>query len=389
MGKHSALIDALDSAIDLDRINSARTALAKLDDVAQEDEEVKAYFQRNARRIERLRASIDYLDELLVELRSEAGWTVSSEQRDGTTTYFKHEEDSAVYKSKIEALLPCEPAELPRMFTMLMALFNEADLMPRWYPMGVMKSHQVLLSPSVFSKATHLKFKLPFPINRTIGPRDCVISTQGFEMPESRSAAITIAPLEVGSDFHNLHIPGPERGYTRCSMRGIVLFEAREDGLGLKHMLAVDLNASAIPSSLKHWFSKGDLMSRMISRIRVRLAKFEGSDWESRIMKDTILYRDVEDRLAELVLSEFGVEPVRFRQGSTGSTKRSVIRKFSLRRRKKKQGEDEHSEDGTDSLDEGIEESVELDSNNALFDSIWKVGMEMLESCGAAIGARG
>ena len=403
MGQHSDLIDELDAAIELDRINLARNALAKLDIVVDSDVEVQAYFHRNVRSIKRLRDAIAYLDDMLLEMRSNDGWTLSAERKDGTMAYYKHVEDSSVFMGKVEALIPCELEDLPRTFTMLTALLNEADLMPKWYPLGVLKSHQVLLSPSVFSKATHVKVKLPFPINRTIGPRDCIISAQGFDMAESRSAAITLAPLEAGSDFHNLNVPAPEKGVTRCALRGLFHFEAREDGLVLKHFISVDINADSTPSALKHWFSRGDLLMRLLSRIKTRLARFEGSDWESRIQEDTTFYQDLEDRMADVVRAEFGVEARRYREGSASSQKRSVIHRLSLlskslRRRKgtaRTSESGEGDEDGDDashedslSLDEAVEETESIDTASALLDSVWKIGMDMLESCTAAVGVR-
>ena len=386
MGKYTELIDQLDQAIDLDQAYVARDCLLELDK-ARGDSEVSDYYQQYAAKIDKVREDIDLLTELLAELNSEDGWTQSVNQKDGTKVYFKKEEDSPFLMTKLEALLPCTTAELPRKFINMLSLFNETDLMPKWFPMGLMKSHETLISPTPFTKSTNIKIKLPFPISQVFGPRECVIQGKGYDLSERSAAAISVRPLEVGTDFYGMTVPDTEKGYTRFVIKGAYYFEMKREGIVFKQMQQLDLKSKLIPSPVMNWLSKGQLPLQFLSRIKGKLDKYEGSEWESRVATNTELYPDVEKRLSAAVKKEFGVETLPLRDENGKMRKKTMRKRISsslgLGRKKKSQLVIPEVEP------EPEEEPVILDTTTEVLKSLQKVAREMLDQCTQTLGIRG
>lgn len=387
MGKYTELIDQLDQAIELDQAYVARDCLTELDR-ARNDKEVSTYYSECAAKIDKVREDIQNLTELLAELNNEEGWTQSVNQKDGTKVFFKKEEDSPFLMTKLEAVLPCDVAELPRKFIRLLSLFNETDLMPKWFPMGLMKSHETLLSPTPFTKSTQIKIKLPFPISQVFGPRECIIQGKGYDLSERSAAAISVLPLEVGTDFFGMTVPGPDSGYTRFVIKGAYYFEMKREGLVFKQMQLLDLKSKLIPTPIMNWLSKGQLPLQFLGRIKGKLDKYEGSEWEARVSEDRDLYPDVEKRLSAAVKKEFGVEAVALRDES-GRVRR---RKKTMRNRlssglglgKKKKTV------VTEEIEPEPEEEVPvlLDTTTEVLKSLQKVTREMFDRCTATLGLR-
>lgn len=388
MGKYTETIDRLDQAIDLDQAYVARDCLEELDR-ATSDREVAAYYSEYAAKVDKIREDIALLTELLGELNNEDGWTQSVNQKDGTKVYFKKEEDSPFLMTKLEALLPCTTAELPRKFISMLSLFNETDLMPKWFPMGLMKSHETLLSPTPFTKSTHIKIKLPFPISQVFGPRECVIQGKGYDLSERSAAAISVRPLEIGSDFYGMTVPEPEKGYTRFVIKGAYYFEMKREGIVFKQMQQLDLKSKLIPTPVMNWLSKGQLPLQFLGRIKGKLDKYEGSEWENRVAQDTELYPDVEKRLVAAVKKEFGVEAVPLRDEQGRMRRKKTMRNrlsstLGLGKKKKKLRE----EDQMEVEPEQEEEPVLLDTTTEVLRSLQKVTREMFDQCTETLGLR-
>lgn len=246
------------------------------------------------------------MTELLAELNSEDGWTKSLSNKDGTKVYFKKEEGSPMLMTKLESLIPCDVAELSGTFIEMLTLFNESDLMPKWFPMGLMKANDTLKEPTLFSKLSHIKISVPFPLNQFFGARDVIIRGKGYDLSERKSAAISVEPLPEGSEFAGVTIPGPASGWTRFVFKGAYYFEMTREGIIFKQMQLVDLKSRMIPTPLMNWLSKGELPVRQFRTIRSKIKSFKGSAWEKRKNDDIKgLYNDVGTRLQATVEREF------------------------------------------------------------------------------------
>ena len=253
-----------------------------------------------------MRQDIDSLTELLAELNSEDGWTKSLENKDGTKVYFKREDGSPMLMTKLESIIHCETSELSKKFIDMLTLLNESDLMPKWFPMGIMKANDTLTQPTVFSKLSHIKINLPFPLNRFFGPRDMIIRGKGYDLAERKSAAISIEPLEQGAEVYGVTIPGPDSGWTRAVFKGAYYFEMSREGIIFKQMQLIDMKSRFIPTPLMNWLSKGELPVRQFRTIRSKINSLAGSEWEERTKADAQgLYKDVGSRLQETVEREF------------------------------------------------------------------------------------
>lgn len=246
------------------------------------------------------------MGELLDELNNDDGWTPTLAHRDGTKVFFRIPEDSPVLMTKLEALIPCEVDDLADTFIQLLSLFSETTLIPKWFPFGVMKSNETLEKPTSFTRLSHIKLKLPFPVSLMVGPRDCVIRGKGYDVSEERAVAISVSTLTAGKVVQGLTVPEPAEGYTRFEFKGAYYLELTREGIMFKQLQLIDLNSNVIPPMVMNWIAKGELPMRQLKQIKAKLKKFKGSIWEKMVEEDNDnVYADVHGRLLKVIDKEF------------------------------------------------------------------------------------
>ena len=246
------------------------------------------------------------LGELLDELNNDEGWSPALSHRDGTKVFFRIPADSPMLMTKLEALIPCAVEDLADTFIKLLSLFSETSLIPKWFPFSVMKSNDTLEKPTSFTRLTHIKIKLPFPLGMLFGPRDCVIRGKGYDISEERAVAISVSTLNEGQVVQGLTVPGSPDGFTRFEFRGAYYLELTREGIVFKQLQLIDLHTKIIPPMIMNWIAKGELPMRQLKQIRAKLRGFQGSLWERMVEEDNDnIYRDVHARLVKVIERDF------------------------------------------------------------------------------------
>lgn len=303
------VIDELDEAINNDQPYLSRDLLEHLQPVAQKNSLVKAFFSDNAERLEKLREDIGRVDELLHSLNSDEGWKEASKSS-RVTVHFQKPEGSPFLMTKAETLFETNLADLPDMFVKVMSLFNENDLMPKWFPMGVMKGNECIHQESKFVKVIQPLIKLPFPISGVIGPRETLVVGRGYDMSERKAVAIAVNPMEAGETLGSFTAPEVPKGFTRITMIGAYYFELTPKGIVFKLLQQLDLKSNIIPTPLMNWIAKGAMPNEFISQIRSRVKKYEGSKWEERVLANPKFYDEIKQRLTATLEKEYGMSTI-------------------------------------------------------------------------------
>lgn len=305
MGKFAKKIEELEQAIDMDKAFVCKDLLEELDKEA-DDPEIQTFYKLYSKKIALVRKDNAYLIELLDQLNSNDGWVKAVSHRDGTQVHYRFPEDSEMLMTKLEALIPCEVDELADTFIKLLSLFSETTLIPKWFPFSVMKSNETLEKPTSFTRLTHIKLKLPFPVSLVFGPRDCVIRGKGYDISEERAVAISVSTLKAGSVVQGLTVPESAEGFTPFEFRGAYYLELTREGIMFKQLQLIDLNTNVIPPMVMNWIAKGELPLRQLKQIKAKLKKFEGSVWEEKVAEDNDkVYKDVHERLEKVIERDF------------------------------------------------------------------------------------
>jgi len=336
MGKlrsdYQNLVDELDQAIKNDQVYLCRDLLEHMDPAVSKSSVVRSYFEKHEEVLQNLRSDIENLDTLLGQLNTDEGWKLAS-KNSKVTVYFQKKEDSPFLMTKAETLLEANLGSLPTLFVKLLSLFNENDLMPKWFPMGVMKGNDCLYQPTKFSKIIQPQIKLPLPLSAVIGPRESVVVGKGYDMSERKAVAISINPLNAGETVDDWVCPETPQGFTRFVMFGAYYFELTPKGISFKLLQQLDLKSKMIPAPILNWLSKGAMPNEFMSKIRDRIKKYEGSIWEERVNANPELYDDVKDRLMRTLQKEYGIQTIALAQEDDQQMKKTDSKRTSRLRR--------------------------------------------------------
>lgn len=300
-------IKDLNNAIERDQLFLARDLLEVLDK-KNDKKAVKDFMKLEEEKIKTLRENIDTTEELLATLEDKESWKQCA-KKDETTIYFMKKDDNPLIYTKLETFFEAEPDEVCGLFTKIMALFNETDLMPDWYPRGIMRSCDLIQQITKFSKTVRTRVSMPKPINLLLSPRESYLFGCGWDMSERSQVVITVTTLEEGEDVNGEETPGVSQGYAPFILQSAYYFELSDKGIIFKLMQSMNLCSKMIPAPVMNFASKGVLPFEMLVNMKKRIEDFRGSKWERRIAQNPGVYHEIEGRLATVLETRYGIKP--------------------------------------------------------------------------------
>eukprot|EP00924_Labyrinthula_sp_SR-Ha-C_P009950 snap_masked-scaffold_21-processed-gene-4.38-mRNA-1 protein AED:0.14 eAED:0.14 QI:0/-1/0/1/-1/1/1/0/465 len=354
---NQSVVELLDQAIKDDQVYRARDFLADAESIlagkklpySDSKAGVETYFTRNEPVLKNLRKNIDLVTDLLDSLNSEKDWTKVAERK-GIKVFSQETPGDPLLQTKVETFFPESLERVPLLFNRMISLFNETDLLHKWFPRGLLTSAEMLLQVSNFSKIVNPKLVPKFPLSGVLGPREVTILGHGFDLSERSTVIITVSTLLPGDvvfgQDSELDFDVPEAGgkFTQFYLDAAYYFELRKEGAIFKMIQKINLNSKIIPPMIMNLVSKGALPYETISSFKKTLKNFEGSEWEERIEQNPNLYKEIERRLLNFMEKEFNFRIVKEKQAKKKSeddlsqfSKSSRVRKLSsvvnLRRR--------------------------------------------------------
>lgn len=333
---YKSIIAEIKVAIEKDQLFIVRDLLAELDK-APNNAAVKEFFTSEAETLDSIREYIVRTEELLETLRSTEGWKKCSEKK-GTTVYFQKKDDGAIL-TKLETVFTAEPQDVIYLFTKIVSLFNETDLMPKWFPRNMMKSCDLTQQITKFSKTICTRIKMPRPVNLVLSPREAHVWGQGWDMSERSQIVITVTTLQPGQEVNGVKTPEVSEGYQPFILDNVYYFELSDRGIIFKVLQAIDLCSKMIPQPIMNFASKGVLPHEMIKNLKNVLDNFEGSEWEKRVNDSPEVYDEISDRLQAFLEKTYGIEnkPLNKKNDEDISKRLSVI-SGSVTSKKKRKG---------------------------------------------------
>jgi len=298
-----------DDAVAKDKVYECVELAEELALLAQKgNSEARKFLVEKKEIIQSVKDDLKLLTGLLKEIREDDSWTLAS-QKKGVSVHFKQPEGSPFVMTKTMYNIKPKPgSSLTDTFVAFSSLIAETDLMPKWFPRGLLKSHQTLCEVSSFSRCTQIKIELPFIVPKSImGPREAVIHGKGYDMTSRSALAVSFKSLQVGDTFGDIVVEEPEKGWTRIDIEGAYFLEMQPDGSVNFHQLQqLDLKVKMIPPFIMNAIAKGAVPFEMVNNLMKRLHQYDGSEWETRVRENPELYEDIRDRL-EAYLSSRGL----------------------------------------------------------------------------------
>lgn len=291
------VFEAFDEAVALDKPYEAQRLAKRAEELAESSVETQEAYNRRKKAIHRVLREARELENLLAEIDSLEGWTKSLE-KDGVAVFFKKEEGSpflVTKSSKTFSAVPGKPATYT--FLALVSLFAEVDLMPNYFPRGLMKSNEVLKAETKFSRFTRIRIQPPLFL--PISKREVIIEGKGYDITQERSA-ICIGVRTLPKDFtqDGFTVPDLTPGYTRFDIRAAYYIQILEDGsCYFANIQFIDLKLSFVPPAVLNLVSKGAVPLEFVSNLTKAFDQFEGSQWQNRILEQPEIYEDIRERL--------------------------------------------------------------------------------------------
>lgn len=331
---YKTILAEMQTAIDKDQLFVVRDLLEITDKVADKNNTIKKFYGEHEDILKTLREAIDKTEELLFNLRTEENWTKCAAKK-GSTIYFRKNPDSPFIFTKLETVFETTPDDVVDLFTKIVALFNETDLMPQWFPRKVMKSNEMTQQVTKFSKVCVAKIGFPMPVSLILSPREAYIYGQGWDMSERSQVVITCSTLSEGDMCNGVETPAPSKGYSPYIFESAYYFELSDRGIIFKIIQCMDLKSKAIPPFILNMASKGTLPFEMLKNLKKRLDDFEGSEWEKRVKASPEIYGEIGVRLRAVLEKQYGIveKPLRLEDANDVASKMSLV---SSSRKKKK-----------------------------------------------------
>eukprot|EP00658_Telonema_sp_P-2_P034693 TRINITY_DN25316_c0_g1_i1.p1 TRINITY_DN25316_c0_g1~~TRINITY_DN25316_c0_g1_i1.p1 ORF type:complete len:476 (-),score=93.98 TRINITY_DN25316_c0_g1_i1:10-1437(-) len=232
-------------------------------------------------RIERiLRVSAD-VEQALEEVELPDGWELVSE-KPAMRVYQRGSPDGLV-EVKTESWFDPKPGQLVQDFVNLLSLFAEVDLLPRWFPRGLLRDAEEIAAPSLFHKIAHFKLKLP-----VISDRDAVVDGHGYDLSERRTALIRFQSIENSS---HVQVPDPTQDFVRIAMHGCYYLKLCTSGrVHFKQVLHADAKLKLLPNFIMNKISTIAVPSDIVSQLHKTHERFDGSEWQQRVRINPRLY---------------------------------------------------------------------------------------------------
>lgn len=241
------------------------------------------------RRMQEVKEQSDYVRYFLNLFNEEEGWVFASQRRD-ITIHSKQEPDSAIYSTRTHAIFDNFTSTD---FIRILSLFEECDLVPKWFPRGMMKYNTCLCDVSKYSKIVH--FELSFPKFTLLQNRDAVMEAKGYHLIDEN--AIIVISRSIKDSVH-CPVPSPANKVTRADILYVVMIEFLPGHRVIyRNLDRIDLKFKYVPHFITNLLSRGVFPFETISAMQNCLKKFDGSAWQARIKKKREFYTEVEHRV--------------------------------------------------------------------------------------------
>ncbi|GBG30138.1 Hypothetical Protein FCC1311_063582 [Hondaea fermentalgiana] len=294
--------EAFDKAVELDKPYEAERCANELEAIASTNHEAAQELDKRKDAVQRVREDVEEVTRLLSEIKSDEGWTKSYDKK-GITVHFKKQEGTPFLVTKAAKVFPAVPGKpITYTFMALVSLFAEVELMPKYFPRGLMKTHETLKEETKFSRFTRIRIHPPMLM--PISNREAIIEGKGFDMTERSAMCIAFKTLAQDFSRDGFTVPEPGSGYTRMELSGAYYVEIRPDGSCLfENIQFLDLKLSFVPPMILNALSKGALPVEFMNNLTKQVQSYENSDWEIRVARRPQIYEDVRIRLEAVLTS--------------------------------------------------------------------------------------
>jgi hypothetical protein len=284
------LISEMERRMALDQIIEARKIVDAILHLNQKDS-ISVFTKSQRQRMQEIVTESDHVSTLLYDMQNDEGWTLSRCKHD-TTVHYRHEPPSPIHAVKTRSVFQnVSPSD----FVNLCALFVESDLMPLWFPRGILKACDVLALPTNYHQV--VRMKLSTGRFSPISPRDAVVDAHGYHLTDLNGIIVFSKSIETSP---HCDIPPPQPPFVRMETQNaffiqllpgnrIVFCQISHDDLKVKYM----------PAWLLNFISEGAVPFEVVVSLQKALSNFSGSEWERRVQSRRDCYQEIEDRLAE------------------------------------------------------------------------------------------
>jgi hypothetical protein len=284
------LIAEMERRMALDQIIEARKIVDAILHLNQKDS-ISVFTKSQRQRMQEIVTESDHVSTLLYDMQNDEGWTLSRCKHD-TTVHYRHEPPSPIHAVKTRSVFQnVSPSD----FVNLCALFVESDLMPLWFPRGILKACDVLALPTNYHQV--VRMKLSTGRFSPISPRDAVVDAHGYHLTDLNGIIVFSKSIETSP---YCDIPPPRPPFVRMETQNaffiqllpgnrIVFCQISHDDLKVKYM----------PAWLLNFISEGAVPFEVVMSLQKALSNFSGSEWEKRVQSRRDCYQEIEDRLAE------------------------------------------------------------------------------------------
>ena len=258
---------------------------------------VRASLAADAPLLEKVRSTAEWARDALAQFESNEGWTLV---QDGAT--------KVSYRS-----VPGKPFNSLRVDTVvnsdlvsLAAVIAEADLSTEWVPFC--NRAAMIAKPTHMHGYANLFFEFPFFI--PLSNREAMLEGRGVDMMDRNALLVMLRSVEAGPNEH-CEIPAEMPSHTRVDATGgFHISLLGPSSVRFRIILNVDLKVPllrpAIVNTLNQKF--GGLIMVFIRKV---VARFKGSQYETRVQQNREFYGDVEDRIRHALAAEAGgIQPV-------------------------------------------------------------------------------
>jgi len=297
------LITELSDSVEQGRIFDARKVVHQLEKIEKSNyAALTAYGEEQIQRIlhpirpviQEVLAQSSHVESLLHDLHSNDNWILAKE-RSGVIIHYRREENSPIHVVRAQAVFKnFEPID----FVRLCSLFVETELMPKWFPGGIMKKANVLSWHSKYSKVIQMHISLGLlPLT---SPRDAIVYGNGYHLPDRNAFLISSKSIVDESSCRYCQIPKPEKGVVRMTTESIFFIQLVERNvISFKLIGRDDLKFRFMPSALLNYIAQGHMPFDLTRTIRYKIRNFEGSPWEEMIRERGEYYREIQDKIHE------------------------------------------------------------------------------------------
>lgn len=299
----NTLLAELETLVELEKVVEARK-------VVEEIESVREKLGTNDAALEQLKAKeamiaavveeSDLVEELLLAMSSDDGWTKSAVKQ-GVTVHYRHDKGSPFHKIRTSCVFDnFKPTD----FVKLCSLFAEAQLIPKWFPQQVMKSNAEIAAPKLYTRVCHMKFG--FGLLVPLSPRDAVVEAHGYILPEHNAMMINVKSVDT---CRYCSVPEPAKNTVRVETTAAYFVQILGNNRILfKQIEQTDLKLTFLPTSILNFLARGGMPFEVVKQLRKYLKKYEGSEWDLRVKgAKREYYQGIEERiLTELELPAAG-----------------------------------------------------------------------------------